>query len=76
MTKFSKAHEQLEKDFCKEQERYENNIIRPKIDNNSLEKRNKELSNALQLAFSLLEDNLPSLYLKKHYNLISKTLNS
>ena len=76
MTKFSKEHEQLEKDFAKEQEKYENKIVRLKIDNKSLKKRNKELSNALQLAFSLLEDNLPSWYLKKHYNIMSKALNS
>lgn len=76
MTKFSKEREQLEKDFAKEQEKYENKIVRLKIDNNSLKKRNKELSNALQLAFSLLEENLPNWYLKKHYNVISKVLNS
>lgn len=76
MTKFSKEREQLEKDFAKEQEKYGNKIVRLKIENNSLMKKNKELSNALQLAFSLLEENLPSWYLKKHYNVISKALNS
>lgn len=74
MTKFSKERERFEKEFGKEQVKYENKIVHLTIDKNSLKKRNKELENALNLAFSLLEDNLPNWYLKKHYNVISKVL--
>lgn len=72
---FSKERERLEKEFCKEQMKYENKIVRLKIDNNTLRKRNKELSNTLQLVFALLEENQPNWYLRKHYNVINKVLN-